>query len=198
MSTLSPSLKATPVTAASPPPAHAPMTVPMGFAGQLRALQEAQREQAERISNLEQENAELRTFKDSMGGVLAQIEELERHNAYLAARRREAVSQLNNLRTLHQEADNAFQMRTSDMQPEDLEGMVCMWGTMVTTAMNHHQRVLGQMRASGQLPAYSTPVPQCQPSIIPVPYRHLYPPAYSHNGYCFAHNMPYCCHICGK
>jgi hypothetical protein len=174
------------------------MTVPMGFAGQLRALQEAQREQAERISNLEQENAELKTFRDSMSGVIARIEELEQHNAYLAARRREAVSQLNNLRTLHQEADNAFQMRTSDMQAEDLEGMLCMYGIMVTTAMNHHQRVLGQMRASGQLPVYSTPVPQCQPPIIPVQYRHPYPPAYSHNGYCFAHNMPYCCRICGK
>ena len=170
----------------------------MGFAGQLRTLQEAQSEQSERITNLEQENTELKTFKDSMSNVLTRIEELEQHNAYLAARRREAVSQLTNLRTLHQEADNAFQMRTSDMQPEDLEGMLCMTGIMITTAMNHHQRILGQMRANGQLPSYTIPLAQCQQSITPMPYRHAYPPAYSHNGYCFAHNMPYCCRVCGK
>jgi hypothetical protein len=174
------------------------MTVPMGFAGQLRALQETQREQAERIATLEQENTELKTFKDNMSDVLARIVELEQYKAYLAARRREAVSQLNNLRTLNQEADNAFQMRTSDIQPDDLEGMLCMYGIMVTTAMNHHQRALGQMRANGQLTGYTTPLPQVQQTVVPMPYRHAYPPAYSQNGYCFAHNMPYCCRICGK
>jgi hypothetical protein len=174
------------------------MTVPMGFAGQLRTLQEAQRDQAERIARLEQENAELKIFKDSMSNVLARIEELEQYNAYLAARRREAVGQLNNLRTLNQEADNAFQMRTSDIQPEDLEGMLCVYGIMLTTAMNHHQRALGQMRANSQLPAYAAPLPQGQQAIMPMPYRHVYPPAYHQNGYCVAHNMPYCCRMCGK
>ncbi|KAF1839396.1 hypothetical protein BDW02DRAFT_575487 [Decorospora gaudefroyi] len=172
--------------------------MPMGFAAQLRAAQETQRKQAERITNLEQENAMLKSFKDSINNTLARIEALEQQNAYLAARRREAVSQLHNLRTLHQEADNAFQMRTVDMQPDDLEGMLCAYGTMVSTAMNLHQRTLGQMRVNGQLQHYMAPLPRPQYPPMPVQYHHAYPPAYSPAGYCYAHRMPYCCRICSN
>ncbi|KAF1939820.1 hypothetical protein EJ02DRAFT_456583 [Clathrospora elynae] len=193
MKTPTPPPMPTPTTAPSPPPTHTPMTVPMGFAAQLGALREGQREQAERIANLEKENKELKAAKDDM---LSRIHALEQHNAYFAARRREAVGQLSNLRTLHQEADNAFNMRTVDIQPDDLEGMLCVYGTMVTTAMNQHQRALGQMRANGQMPPYNTPISQCQQSVMPTALRYAYPPAYSQAGYCYAHNMPYCCRIC--
>ncbi|CAG5163510.1 uncharacterized protein ALTATR162_LOCUS6488 [Alternaria atra] len=173
--------------------------VPMGFAGQLQAVKEVQQEQVERIAKLEQENADLKDFKLSVIDIADRIQALEQHKAYIAARRREAVGQLLNMRTLHQEADNAFQLRTSDMQPDDLEGILGVYGTMLTTTMNHHQRVLGQIRANGQFPAYTTPVQQTQQSVaVPMQYRYVYPPAYSEYGYCHAHNMPYCCRICSK
>lgn len=99
---------ATSVSTMSPSPAHTPMALPMGFTAQLRALQEAQREQAERIEILEQQNAELREYKDNMTTMLDRIKTLEQYNAYLASRRREVVSQLNHLRTLHHEADSKW------------------------------------------------------------------------------------------
>jgi chromosome segregation ATPase len=170
----------------------------MGFGVQIRALQQAQREQAERIASLEQEIAELKASKNKMSEVLTRIEALEQHNAVLAARRREAVGQFNNLRTLHQEADNAFQMRTVDAQPDDFEGVLSAYSTMITTAMNHHQRALGQLRASGQMPSYNTPLPQFRQPVMPASYQYAYPPAYSQADYCYAHNMPYCCRICSK
>lgn len=193
------SLRLDPEPPQIPNPGQAQMIVPMGFAAQLRALQEVQQAQTERIANLEQENAHLKDFKKSMIDIADRIRVLEQHKAYISARRREAVAQLGNMRTLHQEADNAFQLRTCDMQPDDLEGMLGVYGTMLTTAMNHHQCVLGQMRANGHFPAYTTPVPQTQQSVaVPTQYRHAYPAAYSEYGYCYAHNMPYCCRICSK
>ncbi|EDU42133.1 hypothetical protein PtrSN002B_011160 [Pyrenophora tritici-repentis] len=186
-------------------PTHAPMTVPMGFGAQLRALQDAQREQTERIEVLERENAELKEYKDQVNAILDRVQDrvhtLEQYSAYLASRRREVVSQLTNLRTLHQEADNAFQVRTADIQPDDLEGMLGSYGTMITTAMNHHQRVLGQMRMNGQFPPYTTPLQHSQypqRMISAAPYHNQYPSAYSSYGYCYAHNMPYCCVVCGQ
>jgi hypothetical protein len=172
--------------------------VPMGFAAQLRAVQEAQQEQADRIAKLEQENADLKDFRDSVVAITDRVLALEQREAYRAARRREAVGQLGNMRTLHQEADNGFLLRTTDMQQDDLEGMLGAYGTMLTTAMNNHQHVLGQMRTNGQFPAYTTPVPQTQRILLPIQHRHAYPPEYSEYGFCHAHNMPYCCRVCGK
>jgi hypothetical protein len=187
-----------PEPAQIPNPGHSQMMVPMGFAAQLRAVQEIQQEQAERISRLEQENADLRNFERSVIDVADRVRALEQHKAYIAARRREAVGQLLNMRTLHQEADNAFQLRTSDMQPDDLEGILGVYGTMLTTTMNHHQRVLAQTRANGHFPTYATPIPQTQQVTAPMQYRHAYSAAYSEHGYCYAHNMPYHCRVCSK
>ncbi|KAI4618184.1 uncharacterized protein J4E87_007852 [Alternaria ethzedia] len=173
------------------------MIVPLGFAAQLRAVQEAQREQADRIAKLEQENADLKDFKERIIDIADRVQALEQREAYRAARRREAVGLLSNMRTLHQEADNGFQQRTADMQPDDLEGMLGAYGIMLTTAMNNHQRMLGQMRANGQFPAYTTPVPQTRQVLAPVQRLHVYPPAYSEPGLCHAHSLPYC-RVCGK
>ena len=172
--------------------------VPMGFAAQLRAVQEAQQEQADRIAKLEQENADLKDFRDSVLAITDRVLALEQREAYRAARRREAVGQLGNMRTLHQEADNGFLLRTTDMQQDDLEGMLGAYGTMLTTVMNNHQHVLGQMRTNGQFPAYAIPGPQTQRVVAPMQHRHAYPPAYSKHGHCYAHNMPYWCRVCGK
>lgn len=89
-------------------------------------------------------------------------------------------------------------MRTVDMQPDDFEGMMGVCATMITTAMNHHQRAMGQMRTNGQFPPYTTPIPYSQPTVTPVSYCHPYPPAYSQYGYCYAHGIPYLCEICSK
>jgi hypothetical protein len=158
-----------------------------------------QRDQAERIATLETENASLKKSQSDTTHLVERIQALEQHNAYLAARRRELVGQLSNLRTLHQEADNAFQMRAVDIQPEDLEGMLGVYSTMMTTAMHHHQRALAQMRANTKhIPSYMSVVAQTQASVMPAPVWYAYPPAYSEQGYCFAHNMPYCCRFCSK
>ena len=170
----------------------------LGFAVQLQVIQQVQRDQAERIAGLERENAELKGLKSNIIDILDRVQALERHNTYLAARRRELVAQLNNLRTLHQEADNSLPMCTVDMQPDNVEGMLGMYVTMVGTAMNHHQRALGQMHANGQFPAYVPSTSQGHAILMPSAYRHAYPPAYSEQGYCYAHNMPYCCRICSK
>jgi hypothetical protein len=172
--------------------------VPMGFAAQLRAVQEVQQEQSDRIAKLEQENTDLKHFRDSVVAITDRVLALEQREAYRAARRREAVGQLGNMRTLHQEADNGFMLRTTDMQQDDLEGMLVAYGTMLTTAMNNQQHVLGQMRTNGQFPAYTTPVPQTRRILSPMQHRHVYPPEYSQHGFCHAHNMPYCCRVCGR
>lgn len=171
------------------------MIVPLSFAAQFRAVQQ---EQAERIARLEQENADLKDFKERIVNIADRTQALEQREAYRAARRREAVGQLGNMRTLHQEADNGFQLRTADMQPDDLEGMLCAYSTMLTTAMNNHQHMLGQMCANGQFPAYTTPVPQTRQVLAPVQRLHVYPPAYSEHGFCYAHSIPYCCRVCGN
>ncbi|CAO2654587.1 Nn.00g113200.m01.CDS01 [Neocucurbitaria sp. VM-36] len=184
----------------TPSPPLAPMAVPMGFAVQIKALQDAQREQAERIAALEHENTTLLAAIDSTQDLRARIAALEQHNAVLKGRRKEAVAQLLNLRTLHQEASNAFQLRTLDVQDDDLEGMLCVYGTSVTTVMNHHQRVLAHLRASpqNQVATFTPPAPVMVQPMGPTPVRYAYPAPYSPAGYCKAHNIPYPCRMCGK
>ncbi|KAF2631269.1 hypothetical protein BU25DRAFT_386304 [Macroventuria anomochaeta] len=173
----------------------ATLTIPMGFGAQIKALQEGQRDQAERIAALERENAKLRASKEQPPDLLARIEALEQHNAHLTARRKEAVAQLLNLRTLHQEASNAFLVRASDIESDDLEGMLGVYGTSMTTVINQHQRALGQMRMNGQILAYATGVPQ---GVGCYPVNYAYPPNYNQSGYCHAHQLPYPCRVCGQ
>ncbi|EUC38225.1 hypothetical protein COCCADRAFT_79749, partial [Bipolaris zeicola 26-R-13] len=164
-----------------------PIAIPLGFGAQLRVLQQIQTDQTTRISSLERENLSLKSLISTL---TSRVEALEAHNASLAARRRELVAQLSSLRTLNQEADNAFQMRSADIQQEDLEGMLAVHSVMVATAVNQHQRALAQLRIGMQGGA----VVYGQQGGV----RYAYPPAYSDLGYCFQHNMPYCCQICGK
>jgi hypothetical protein len=180
------------------------MTIPMGFGAQIKALQEAQREQADRITALERENAVLKGSQQLSPDLLARIEALEAHNAHLTARRKEAVAQLLNLRTLHQESANAFLVRAADIESDDLEGMLGVYGTSMTTVVNQHQRVLGQMRMNGQVNAslmYGTAA--YGPASMPhasgcYPVSHVYPPNYNQTGYCHAHQLPYPCRVCGQ
>lgn len=180
------------------------MTIPMGFGAQIKALQEAQREQADRITALERENAALKVSQQPSPKLLARIEALEAHNVHLTVRRKEAVAQLLNLRTLHQESANAFLVRAADIESDDLEGMLGVYGTSMTTVVNQHQRVLGQMRMNGQVnaslvygaPAYgSSGVPHAAGCY---PVSHAYPPNYNQAGYCHAHHLPYPCRVCGQ
>jgi hypothetical protein len=163
----------------------------MGFAGQLKAIQAAQRTQEDRISTLEKENTELKAFQQSL---LARLTIIEQENAILSTGRRNAVSQLLNLRTLHQEADNTFHQRSQDMQPDDLERMIGVYANSVTTVLNHHQRLLGQMRANGQMSTYAP----ATTNMALQPVRYQYPAAYNEAGYCRAHNIPYWCRACGQ
>ena len=167
----------------------------MGFGAQIKALQETQRTQASRIAALERENASLKASRAPPPSLLARIESLEQHNAHLTARRKEAVAQLLNLRTLHQEANNAFLVRASDIEPDDLEGMLGAYGTSMTTVVNQHQRALGQMRANAQVPLYGVGVPQ---GVGCWPVSYAYPSSYTQSGYCRAHQLPYPCRVCGQ
>ena len=181
-----------------PPPAAVTttLTIPMGFGAQIKALQEAQRSQAERIAALERENIALRASKEQPSpDLIARIEALEQHNVHLTTRRKEAVAQLLNLRTLHQEASNAFLLRASDIESDDLEGMLGVYGTSMTTVINQHQRALAQMRTGGYLPVYSTGAPR---GVGCYSVNYAYPPNYNQAGYCHAHCLPYPCRVCGQ
>lgn len=198
------------------------LTVPMGFGAQIKALQETQRVQALRTATLERENAtqtlriailerENAALKASIFTVsaatstdfptaqhppsptlLSRIEALENHNHHLTQRRKEAVAQLLNLRTLHQEASNAFAMRATDIQEDDLEGMLGVYGTSMTTVLNQHQRALGQMRGSAQIQRHYLA------AVAGGHGGYAYPQTYGQSGYCHAHSLPYPCHVCGQ
>lgn len=138
---------------------------------------------------------------NSTEDLINRIKALEQRNVHLTARRREAVDHLRTLRTLNQEAGNAFDIRTRDIQPDDLEGIICVHGIAMMSVLNHHQRVLGQLRSSGQkfafnIPAAATAPPGQQPG-GPDTVQYAYPTGYSKSGYCHAHNMPYKCRACG-
>jgi hypothetical protein len=175
----------------------------MGFAGQLRAIQDAQRAQADRIAALETQNAELKACQADLQDALTRITVLEQQKDDLAVRRREAVGQLLNLRSLHQEAGNAFILRSQDIQPDDFEGMVQVYASSMMTVMNHHQRVLGQLSVNGQIQnhAAQNSYAACVPNGT---YTHhqqtgaAYSAAYNQAGYCRAHGVPYCCRMCGQ
>lgn len=195
--------------ASTPPLTPTQIVIPMGFSGQLKALQETQKEQAERIVALERENAELKASQMTIRDLLARIDALEQYNFQLAARRRECVSQLLTCRPLHQDAANAFHVRSQDIQPEDLESMLSVHTNAVTMALNHQQRALGQLRSGGygpQGPGAScppthypgAPYPPGASHMRPPPMRIDYPLAYDENGKCRAHQVPYWCRICGR
>jgi hypothetical protein len=122
----------TPSYSGIPTPSLSATFPPMGFAGQLKALEKHQQELTNVVGAMKQECEE----KDAKIAYLtSRVEALERVNETLDSRRREAVSQLLNLRTRHAEAANAFIMRTNDIQPDDLEGMLIAWGTTINTVM---------------------------------------------------------------
>lgn len=184
-----------------PPPLPNTLAIPMGFGAQIRALQECQHAQNLRISTLERENTELKACKPPPRHLLARIDALEAYNAHLVARRKEAVAQLLALRTLHQESANAFLVRAADVECDDLEGMLGVYGTAMTTVLNQHQRALGQMRFHDRMYAY--------PAAAGIPQgvahgaegygcSYAYPPCYSQSGYCHAHQQPYACRVCGR
>ncbi|KAF9694426.1 hypothetical protein EKO04_007285 [Ascochyta lentis] len=171
-------------------PTSAPLTIPMGFSAQIKALQENQRTQAARISALEHENALLKATHRTPTNLPTRLQTLEHQTAHLTARRKETVAQLLNLRTLHQEASNAFLVRASDIEEDDLEGMLAVYATSITTVLTHHQRALGQLRALGHRHGYVAG------GCCPVAYA--YPALYSQTGYCLAHQVPYPCCVCGR
>lgn len=181
----------------TPPPTSAPLTIPMGFGAQIKALQEAQRSQAERIAYLERENALLKASSPQRSSLASRISALEAHNAHVTARRKEAVAQLLNLRTLHQEASNAFLVRASDIEADDLEGMLGVYGTSITTVLNQHQRALAQLRAASLGPV----LPHCvaAPSGAGCwPVGYAVSPGYNQTGVCHARQVPYPCRVCGQ
>ncbi|KAJ4355346.1 hypothetical protein N0V95_003021 [Ascochyta clinopodiicola] len=163
----------------------------MGFGAQIKALQETQRHQAARITALEQENALLKATHPSPSTLHARVQALEQQATHQTIRRKETVTQLLSLRTLHQEASNAFQVRASDIESDDLEGMLGVHATSITTILNHHQRALGQLRALGQVPPYSQGL-GCYSG------GHAYPAQYGQAGYCLAHQFAYPCRVCGR
>ncbi|KAF2240930.1 hypothetical protein BU26DRAFT_441419 [Trematosphaeria pertusa] len=177
------------------------------FAAQLAQLKQLQEQQSELLKELMQKAEE-------QDNIITEYKErtarLERAAEVSEARRREAVSHLLNLRTAHQEASNAFDLRTRDMQADDFESAIIAWGTMVGTSRNHHQQVLrhGPLRPAsaqpvtlyaGHVHGYGPhlPRPASQAPELGVPIGYAYPGGYNEYGYCGAHNAPYPCRWCG-
>lgn len=119
------------------------------FAAQLAQLKQLQEQQSELLKELMQKAEE-------QDNIITEYKErtarLERAAEVSEARRREAVSHLLNLRTAHQEASNAFDLRTRDMQADDFESAIIAWGTMVGTVM--------YAKAAHPTPAISSPLLQ--------------------------------------
>lgn len=182
-----------------PHPEQVAIGVPLGFAGQLRALQQAQREQAERIATLECENANLKKeLEAKITDLVERVGNLEKHQDLQTVRRKELVALLLNLRTLHLDADNAFQMRAIDIQPDDAEGMLGLCNTQMMTTMSHHQRAIAQLRVNAQYQTYGMYHQQAHPPVMPSRTQGRYPHWYGREGYCLDHGTPYQCFTCGE
>jgi hypothetical protein len=174
--------------------------VPIGFAGQLKAIEHTQNVQQARMLALEQEVERL----------TARVITLEEHQANINARRRETVSQLLTIRPNHLEAGNAYLLRSQDIQPDDLESMLLIHATSMTTVMNHYQHILATMHTSIQYPRHGPvyvpglvntspqPLPPVQPPHASYTNQSGYPPAYTEAGYCHAHGVAYWCRMCGQ
>lgn len=105
---------------------------------------------------------------------------------------------LQNLRTLNHEADSAFHARTRDMQQDDLEGMLAIHGTTISTVLNHHQHVLAHLKKASMAMLYPPPIPLFQQPVGPPPTQQpAYPAAYNQGGNCHAHGIQYQCRMCG-
>jgi hypothetical protein len=189
------------------------MAVPMGFATQIKVLQESQLEQARRINNLTSKNVELEGIAKSVTELIARIEKLEKHNEKLQGtsksvpkltariealekhnkelrvQRTEAVRQFQTLRTLHKKLDYALDTRAQALKPDDLEGMLCIYGYSLNSVISHQQHNV-------TLLAQSTSAKQNHQVATTGPVGYSYPPAYNPQGYCYAHAMPYHCQIC--
>ncbi|USP78899.1 hypothetical protein yc1106_06173 [Curvularia clavata] len=182
-----------------PQPEQLAIGVPLGFAAQLRAVQQTQREQAERIAILESENAKLKeNLEVKITDLVVRVENLEQHKELLTVRRKELVTLLSNLRTLHLDADNAFQMRAVDIQPDDAEGMLGLCNTQIITTMSHHQRAIAQLRVTTQLQTYPMYHQQARPPVMPPRTSGRYPHWYGREGYCLEHGTPYQCFTCDR
>ncbi|KAL6702564.1 hypothetical protein ACN47E_001347 [Coniothyrium glycines] len=180
-----------------PTNARGSLVVPLGFAAQIKSLHDSQQEQTRRISELEAENRALKGMQDDLDRLVARVEQLERSNARFSDRRRAAVSHFLNLRTLHQDASNAFVIRTRDIQSDDLEGILCVFGTCQTTVMNDHHHALARIHANVQSGSYPPLYTQTGQSVSPTPLYYAYPTKYTSSGYCLAHTCPYPCRACG-
>ncbi|OAL45395.1 hypothetical protein IQ07DRAFT_520187 [Pyrenochaeta sp. DS3sAY3a] len=177
----------------TPSPSPPIMAVPMGFATQIKVLQESQLEQARHINNLTSKNVELegitKITAKSVSKLNARILALEKHNKELRVQRIEAVRQLQTLRTLHKKLDYALDTRAQALKPDDLEGMLCIYGYSLNSVIGHQQHNVTKLeQKASEKQAYH---------VAPVgPAGYAYPPAYSPDGYCYAHGMPYHCQIC--
>jgi hypothetical protein len=197
--------RVTATIAVLPTPAPSPTEPTPDLATRLQALEGVYNTQEARIATLEHENAALKAAQTKAADLFAQITTMEQYNANVAARRREAVSQLLNHRTLHQAASNAFQLRSQDIQPDDLEGVLVAYANSVSAVLNHHQHALGQLGANKQyattqtMPAANLHLPARgyeQQHITPA--HGSYPRAYAAAGWCRAHNLAYPCRMCGQ
>lgn len=165
---------------------------------QISAIQNIVREQDNRIATFELEKNNVRAAQETHNQkVLARIEALEQHIEHQNARRKEAVATLLNIRTMHQDAANAFEIRARDIQPDDLEGILCVHGTSIVTVLNHHQRALAHLSAN----SLSVPTANFVHGAARAVQR-VGPPAYAKGYqagyYCQAHSQPYPCRVCGQ
>lgn len=136
-----------------------------------------------------------------LSALKSRIEALESHTNHLTHRRREAVATLLSLRTLHQESANAFQVRAEDVQDDDLESMLGVWGTSIVTVLVGVQMALGQMRGAyrggvmGMVGGAGTMAVGAVGGSMGEG-GWVYPRGYAANGYCVAHRVAYRCRVC--
>ncbi|KAH9881797.1 hypothetical protein J1614_000968 [Plenodomus biglobosus] len=177
----------------------------------LATLQNTINAQAARIASLERTEQDNVRLSRELGEARDRIEAIERHHACLHARRREAVAQFLNMRPLHYESANTFEMRARDIQLDDLESMLTLYGNTVMTVINAQQRAIAflSQRVQQQTPEPSLRFLQTSQYAVPstsatqpvdraTPISYAYPAGYMQNGYCLSHRMAYPCSTCGR
>ncbi|KAF2845496.1 hypothetical protein T440DRAFT_522623 [Plenodomus tracheiphilus IPT5] len=180
------------------------------FSAEPNSLQRALHEQSTRITSLERTEQNNIRLSRELEEARSRIDALERHNADLAARRREAVAQFLNMRPLYHESANAFETRARDVQVDDLESMLCIHGSTSMAVINAQQRAIAALSQQarglsspsmyyGQLSNQQGLIGSGLPShnTAAAAARYAYPTAYMQDGYCRLHRLPYRCRICG-
>ncbi|KAF2799887.1 hypothetical protein K505DRAFT_356247 [Melanomma pulvis-pyrius CBS 109.77] len=166
---------------------HTSSLVPMGFAARIRALEDAQKEQADKQKKQEDRfevlEKEVATKDRKIEALETKLAALEQVNKERASRHTSAVAHFRALRFSHKEAREAFLQQITCLEKDEFERHMCAFATTVSTILNHEQ-------CSHQGFVHNQPPVATYPEIA-YPFYGQQPPAYHHyGGYQYQYQQP--------